>query len=632
MPNYANNADYVPKTLDDTTIAIPTARAPDSTTTPLEADTIIAGVIDVGIPLGHNRWRFSDGKTRVLSAWQMMAPWDLKEQAHLPFGAEFTQSEINTLLKKHSGNQQNGWLNEHDFNVETGVVDFVHRQAQRGAAGQASHGAHVLDLVAGMDPATEEDFQKRVRIIAINAPTAAVFKAAGTYLDAYMLYAIQRIADIADKAWRDKNPNSSKTKKGFPIVINMSFGKQAGSKDALDEFPAKLARFVKDREASGWSKVRFVMPAGNDNLDRCNAILEPKKGAIEKLNWRILPQDHSANYVEVWGNDAGNEVMSLSLKPPHAEAQFLGAPPVGGDLHFRNLYHNGIVVARVYYSRVSLPPENGRDVNESDNPIHKKYRYVLCTAPTHRADEPQMTAPSGQWEIAVKNLGSKQEQVVLSVQTDQALSASDGKNLRSYFDDPHYERFGEEGGWLESYAFPPDHKSRVENLDIRTKTPVRRHGTMNASAAHGVVARVGGYRVTDRRPAPYSSTGRGRESGQDDGTVLGSKLENGRKGAPTASFPTDDSPAHFGILAAGAANGSVAAMRGTSFASAQGAREIINKLMKGNHSKSGKELLLIAAKAAEKASNHPIKFSDDQIDVLGGGRIDRPDKQKIDRF
>ncbi len=656
-PYAANNSMVTTQIPNDTTLAVNTIASGEDLDTPIcNEKTIIAGVIDVGIPLGHNRWRFKNGKTRLLYAWQMMAPWVLKSQKHLPFGAEFSESDINELLKKHSDEHYNGWLNEQDFNVDTGLVSFAHRQAQRGAAGHASHGAHVLDIVAGMDPLEDEDFQKHVRIIAINAPSAAVFKAAGTHLDAYMFYAIQRIADIADEVWRKNNPNlaaeqkdNPKAVKGYPIVINMSFGKQAGSKDALDEFPAKLARFVKQRERKGWSKVRFVMPVGNDNQSRCNAMLEPEKRATKKLNWRILPQDHSANYVEIWGADAENVPISISLKSPQSDVQFLDSPNPNCDHQYRDLVQDDVLVARVYLSRISLQPETGAKDTEQKGDPDRKFRYVLCVAPTYWAHlpekqeeldpdpacdkiDPNATAPSGLWEIAVKNLSDERLQCVLSVQTDQALSPTDGVNLRSYFDDAGYEIFGADGAPLESYSYPIGGDGKVENVDIRATTPVRRHGTMNASAAHSVVARVGGYRVSDGRPAPYSATGRGRAKGEDDGTILGSDLSNGRAGAPTASFPTDDSPAHSGILAAGASNGSVVAMRGTSFSSAQGARALIKLLLKGQASKTGKQMLYLAAQGAENKRKYPINYDMGLIDVLGGGRIDRPDKQNVRRF
>jgi len=45
--------------------------------TAIAEDTVIAGVIDVGMPLGHRRLRLANGKTRILSAWQMIGNWDL---------------------------------------------------------------------------------------------------------------------------------------------------------------------------------------------------------------------------------------------------------------------------------------------------------------------------------------------------------------------------------------------------------------------------------------------------------------------------------------------------------------------------------------------------------------------------
>lgn len=599
-------------------------------------NTVIAGVIDVGMPLGHDRWRLKNGKTRVLSAWQIVAPWDLKSDGNLPFGAEFYQDDINCLLAKYSGGSLDGHLDEHAFNEDTGLLNFYHGKAQRDVAGGTSHGAHVLDIVAGADrhAAEQEDFRDHVRIIAVNAPSSTTFGASGTYFDGYMFHAIKRIADIADKIWKEGRTAAERASfrerhgyDGFPIVINMSFGKQAGSKDTLDEFPSELLNFLEYRKESKLSPVDFIMPVGNDNLARCNAFLEPEAGKSVTLQWRHLPQDHTSNFAEIWsdpGRDADNMAVAdvRLVSPCGAQSPIL--PPYDGQSRFCDVQDaKGALIGRMY---LEYPTLIGQTEAE-------KVRYTLCVAATHAISPDKPTAPSGLWKIIAGNRTGKEElQYVAAIQTDQALTLGGALNLRSYFDDPAYERHDSDTGrLLDTYQYDPAMK-KFMNTDIRAEhCPVRRHGTMNASAAHKLVARVGGYRASDGLHDPYSSSGRGPFSGKDDGTHGYSEAGKNRSGAPTASFPTDDGPSHFGILAAGAHAGSVRAMQGTSFASSQASRTVINAILDGSYLSSGRRTLFEAAKRVETHSAYANSWEPELIETLGSGRIPNPNSRAISR-
>jgi hypothetical protein len=214
------------------------------------------------------------------------------------------------------------------------------------------------------------------------------------------------------------------------------------------------------------------------------------------------------------------------------------------------------------------------------------------------------------------------------VQTDQQISAGSPNNLRSYFDDPAYRRYDEEGRLVESECYPVDKAGKIQP-DLIGESPVRRHGTMNSSASNKAVARVGGYRLTDGKPAFYSATGRGQTSGVDDGTS-GSSLMHDASGAPTVALPTDDGPAHFGILASGSANGSTVAMRGTSFASALAARWMVHYLMNcKEEGRSTNAILANLAKSVEERSRaYPGKAD---IDQVGAGRLPPPVRGRVNR-
>jgi hypothetical protein len=594
----------------------------------LDDDTIVVVVIDNDIPLGHRRFRNADGTSRILASWQMVAPWKQpKDPSRLgvPFGRELYKKHIDELLDEYSIDGLNGWLDEQAFNAETGVLDMSNHSGRRTIAGHNSHGAHVLDIAAGVDPFEDPEFARRAKIIAINIPTSSTFGAPGTFLDDYLIQGIMRATDIADALWAKHHPSHEGKSKGYPLVFNMSFGKQAGARSLNDRLPGFVAEYKNTRAKTTEAKSYFVMPSGNDNLLRCNAFLEfDKKGEEKSLNWRVLPEDRSSNFAEIWVELKENETrtpISIALISPDQNSETL-------QLHtdkegkLSTLKEN----VAIYYDLFSheLP---------DSKPAIRQMRYLICLAPTHIAETDEIPpVSSGVWSIKVRNERAGKVQCRLSIQTDQGMSVSGSQNLRSYFDDERYRMYDDRGRFVESSIFLG---SANEHPDLQGGSPVKRHGTMNSSASTAQVARVGGYRQSDGKPSRYSATGRGRSSGEDAGTSE-YKIENREAGAPTAALPCDDGPAHFGFLAAGSADGSVAAMRGTSFASSQATRCVVDHLMaSGSQQLSVSEILFQLAENTELARSkgklrrqYP-ELAD--IEQAGRGRIERPKTSRIDR-
>lgn len=229
-------------------------------------------MIDTGVPLSHDRWRRSDGSTRILAAWQQMAR---DGDASTPFGRVFLKCELDALLEENIGGDLAGDLDEDAFNRATGVVDFAHPIGSREAAGRYSHGAHVLDAAAGVEPSGESEFREKTMIIAVNLPGSAVFGESGAYLDGLMLHAVRWVCEMADAIWlktkRKTEPHwtfedNRHQRSGFPIAINLSFGKQARPKTALDSFGEALKVLLDSREAERKRRTDIVMPAGNDTV------------------------------------------------------------------------------------------------------------------------------------------------------------------------------------------------------------------------------------------------------------------------------------------------------------------------------------------------------------------------------
>jgi len=609
----------------------------------LEDGTVIVGVIDTGIALGHNRWRFKDGSTRILAAWQQAAERPFQsvsvdtrkpgEREDLPFGRELTQKDLNELLDEFGVPDRSGPLDEDAFNRAAGCVDFKNFHGHRELSRREAHGTHVLDIAAGYDPATTpEETLKKSRIIAVNMPDRATIGLSGTFIDYFALIAVMRIASIADMLWvkkrnkRNQNSGAIPENSGFPIVINYSFGKQAGSKQGGDFFARGLKAINDVREDLGLRKIDVVIPVGNDNLLRCNAVARVKENSSLNIPLRVLPEDQTSNYVEVWSGlstvaDGEKTHFSVGLKLPNNDAAVILYPNDGQFLNVANF-------ARIYYDKI--PSYDGLGIY---------HRYVICIAPTNRPSNTKVTAPSGLYHICIENRIKSQIELIVSTQTDQSLLLGAKTGLRSYFDHSKYEKYGPDGALLDSYKYPTPGKKIREHQTVRQNEEeyqlVLRHGTMNSTAMDTDIVAVAGHHGSDGKPANYSATGIAGYINSDQSHGIGG---GNLRQAPTASLPSDDGLAHFGTIAAGAANGSMLPISGTSFSAAQATRLIASELIAGKSARHGKGILAFYAKIEEGeqldgASGEPLKFrSFVDPEKCGLGRLKSRAPVRVPRF
>lgn len=649
----------------------------DSRLPELDRKPVIIGVIDIGMPLGHWRTRLETGRSRILAAWQMLGEFN-ETGSDVPFGRELLRDEIDHLLKSHSGGAQDGELDQEAFNRATDGVTMIHPGGQGDLEHQASHGAHVLDWAAGDDPFEPKPvgdpksgkaaltFRDDTRIIAVNAPSATTFGAGGTYLEQFLFHAIARIVMLSDAIWKKNFAHTPGELDGFKVVINLAFGRQAAAEQSFDRF-RKALKTLTDQRKKDWERVDFIMPVGNDNQAQSNAFLEPEPELSQSLDWHIPPQDQSSNFVEIWSDDleSGTPPVTANLCSPYGSAEMQPLREERNIHFYSDLMLGGHILARVYAERV-LADEDGRRHDSPASTLGETMRYrlsyIFCIAPTYRptpavyrgslgTSDPPTYKPdgvAGQWKLSVHNASAKKRRARVLVQTDQQLTPNRTINQRSFFEHPEYRHYDSMGRVLDSYSFPPDETNGVVNQDIATDTPIRRHGTMLGMAAHGSAARIGGFRAADGRPAFYSATGRGRDSGADIDSNLNFESFDDVKRAPTASFPTEDSPALFGILGAGSSDGSVAALRGTSFATPQATRTVVSDILIRAGGKSAQKRLYELAQAIEKRRAdqediHPTKPPMHQYhglrkpailqlaEALGGGRLLVPYEREVQR-
>ena len=573
LPGGAGNPnDVLEADLDETANHMPSV--PD--------DTVLVGIVDTGISLSNSRFRMAGGQTRFISSWQQSAPF--AGQFDLHCGQEIYEADIQAKLDAHGPAGQLGYVDETEFNRDLCLTEPTKAGGQRDLEMAAAHGTHVLDLAAGLDPLGEfADICERLRMIAVNLPAQYAHGSAGAFLPYFAINAVIRILHIADALWAKNNPGRSG---GYPLAINFSYGMTAGPKDGNHIFEKSLAEILNARISAGKlsgyepSPVRVIMPAGNDNLSRSAAsIVLGKNGVTSKsaghkaiesvtLPWCIKPADATANFLEVWLEALPKRLLpgvfrdfTVSISPPGKQKLTLKGLVKGQHQDLGDF-------ARVYVDLIDV--EDGK----------QRIGLLICIAPTTLDVAGAPLTPAGTWTVQVDHNGEPVD-VAFYIQSDQSAVRGSKTGKRSYFDHPNYARFLENGALADTYSYLPNLGTVVDNDNWFLCGPVQRRGTHNALASLGMqsaadLVAIGGFDDSSGYPAPYSSSCDGN----------GTK-ETGRE-AISVSYPSENASSLFGLLAAGARDGSVTAFRGTSMATALATREAAFAFL--THSNGHKEI------------------------------------------
>ena len=538
----------------------------------VDDDTIILGIVDTGIALGHRRFRGLKGETRVISSWQQDARF--AEQADLPCGEELFGPEIDDLIVAHSQRgAATGDLDEETFNRAAGLVDPLNPIGQRDLDRAGAHGTHVLDLAAGFAPDPENaEAIRRQKIIAVNLPAQHAHGTAGNFLAYFAVTAVARILFVADALWgKSSAKNGSQGKAGFPIVINFSYGMQAGPKDGSLFFERMIRALLRHREKLGMtSPVRIVMPVGNDNLERGHAkAVLGQKGAIGswpypaqprvEIPWRILPADGTANFTEIWFEAQATKEdcvalaqdLQIHIAPPRSPS--FPVPKVS-EQQYSDLIPSATAsesVARVY-SRIQ-PGDDGWRLS-----------FLVCVSPTQDPEGRGRQAPAGLWTLAVEAHRDPPVAVSFYIQSDQSWVRGSKQAQRSYFDHSNYKVHLETGRKRDAFHYELGHFAKVEE-PWEEQGPVQRRGSHNAVATLSLpeICCIGSYRDSDGRPTLYSAATDGG-TGSTSGRAMVS-----------AAYPGETAGSLYGLLASGARDGSVKAFRGTSMSTGLASRDIL---------------------------------------------------------
>jgi hypothetical protein len=509
---------------------------------------VVMGIIDDGIAFAHERFRRADGTTRIANWWMQDGVWDsVGNGPPIGHGRQRDMGQINQLLTdcKHDL-----VVNEDEVYARVGLVDY-RRAGHKSVAWRAAHGTHVMDVACGYDPADDRIDRP---IVAVQLPTRLTADTSGT-ADGGLLSPIFALplakANQVFQAIFYILACAAKIDLHAPVVINLSYGLIAGPHDGKLPLEAAVDWLIAALRTVN-VHVEVVLPAGNNYLSRCHALLAfPAQNTVRSLSWRIRPDDKTPSFLEVRLPSPPNPLLgsrlAVTLTPPGGTESPLVEERLGDLWIWKD--SAGREIARVAYTFKLLPAPHSW--------------FLISVSPTASLDPygalgPGLAnatlAPSGAWTVKLYNRQlSPAQPVHVWIQRDDSLYGFPRLGRQSYFEEDLYKLFDDGGRPNED-----DAKDRAGAL-------TRRRGTINAIATGTQTNVIGGWVRRDGRLPSYAAAG---TAGVPPAT----------RAAPNYIVPTDDSLVHAGVLAAGSRSGSVVAMSGTSVAAPRFARALADHL------------------------------------------------------
>lgn len=519
------------------------------------AGKLLIGVLDDGCPFAAAQFLENTAgglRTRVRAIWDQNTgrqPINVKDKngqacvlgqtlSDLTYGLEFRRVShlpgppgrlmgLNEWIDLHVAPQ--GGIDEDGCYAGAGFPGLAH---------EASHGAHVMDVVAGRLPPSSRtgppsdrrdppswkantDPASATDVVFVQFSEACIRDATGVWLKSYVYDAILYILSHADQHNTDH------------VVINLSYGPTTGPHDGLADLEPLLTTFVKKYDGIARKpKLDIVLAAGNSYLSEGHVRFHRHRDQPDSIEWtwRLPPDNTTLCFAEIWVKRAYAGVIDVTLVSPSG-VRYRPTAPV-------------------------TPPPNPLPPAGVDLPIQWSIddtMWQLHVDPT--VATAGVVAEHGDWTIQLANVPEHVTVHAYVARTDPNMNVHSGAR-RSFFVDAEWER---------SRAAEASCKY-VDGMFDKHGSLIRRHGTLNgiATAKDDAVHVAGGYILSNERKSSYSSAGRARP-----GPLR-------RRIGPDYLLPCDDSYALSGVLAGGNRSGSVFRLIGTSTAAPQLARHIVN--------------------------------------------------------
>lgn len=509
----------------------------------------VIGLIDDSLALAHANFLDPAGQPRTAFFWRQDGQGAGRVPTCMGYGHELTATDIRRAMDR---NTHQGVCDESGVYIDLGLstlgtISPDGRLGFHALDTAESHGTFVLDLAAGPVPLPArvsnlpagfdappswkraDDEASRCPIVAVQLDHDTVLDTSGGSMNVGILDALLYIL--------------SRCESGAEITVNISFGTLAGPHDGTSILEAAMDQLV----GLCGDRLRIVLAAGNGYQLRTHANL-PLAAARNpaapwqrqaKLNWQVQPDDRTQSFLELWIAPGDHEV-EIAITPP-------GHPPLPalklGESRVWMAGPGGPSCA-VIYPRSVATGEHGTCA-------------LVAVARTFSFDAGAATAPGGKWQV---KLSTRSGAAVVDayIERDDLISGSRSGARQSHFEDTDYD--------LDATVDSPANPS-----------PIRRSGSFNSIATGSQTVSAGATRMShtaashgipDPKWARYSP----RQPDPDR-----SRPERpGVVKMPCAQGYGDENPVLEGVTAAGTRSGATVRLRGTSAASPQVTRQLLN--------------------------------------------------------
>jgi hypothetical protein len=491
---------------------------------------LLIGMMDDGCPFAAAQFlrvaANTPVRTRVRGIWDQNRGKQPVQVNTRFFGQELTDFAYGLEYRRDPPSASqiglDEWISSHL--TPAGSIDedgcYAHAGFTR-LASQQSHGAHVMDVLAGLTPissrigpsypggdrrdppswAPGSDPASDADVIFVQFSDDCIRDATGVWLKGYVFEGIRYIMSFAD-------PNVTQN-----VIINLSYGPTTGPHDGTADLESILNALVAEFNGSpGKPKLDIFLPAGNAYLTEEHSFFARASGQPDHVEWtwRLPPDNTVLCFSEIWMNNATATNVSVTLTSPHGNNI-----PVAGN----------VVMGSSTMWRLEVGP--------------------TVAAPGVTAQE------HGDYTIKVSGIPPNGAVHAYAARTDPNMGVKTGAK-RSRFVDPIWERSSSAAA----------NSTRVDGEFDNTGSLISRFGTLNgiATGYDPSVHVAGGYIVLDGHKSTYSSAGPSRN------------YPTSPRYGPDYLLPCDESYALQGILAGGTRSGSVFRLIGTSVAAPQLAR------------------------------------------------------------
>ena len=357
----------------------------------------------------------------------------------------------------------------------------------------------------------------------------------------------------------------------LPLIVNGSFASMAGPQDGYSDVEKRITQFLETYRGNGPKDLcTFVLSAGNSLQLRAAAQMDILPGKSGEIPWRVLPDDKTPNFVQIWLPEARRR------RPATAASEGLSR-----------------TAARRSRERTAFTARCGRRMEDwgahwrpyipSALPETRRLagvRYDRDQTDSRRPGRRRAVVPSGLWRIRVKNTTDQELGIDLRVHRDDVGMFARTGARQSYFDDPNYEMFEpgsgrpinderRDGGREDAgnEAGDPQYLCLCRRRDRCRRLPQFRRRTRPIFVCR--LCRQPHRFVIFHQPARQAWAPKPRTRRRQAETPVD---------GPDLAAVSEESPALAGVLAAGTYSGSVAILGGTSVAAPQITRALADEI------------------------------------------------------